>query len=132
MDGQALNITLVNNGDNLDFGLVGCRRSIPHLQRLLGHLEDVAEGSRARGRRVARRDAETQCGTAAVPRAPATAIEVLIAHPGGPFWARKDDGAWSIPKGEYDRRRGSVGRRATRIRRGVGPAGAGRHARRPR
>ena len=28
-------------------------------------------------------------------------IEVLIAHPGGPFWARKDDGAWSIPKGEY-------------------------------
>ncbi|HEX5252750.1 MAG TPA: NUDIX domain-containing protein [Mycobacterium sp.] len=27
--------------------------------------------------------------------------EVLVAHPGGPFWARKDDGAWSIPKGEY-------------------------------
>ena len=29
-------------------------------------------------------------------------VEVLIAHPGGPFWARKDDGSWSIPKGEYD------------------------------
>ena len=29
-------------------------------------------------------------------------VEVLIGHPGGPFWARKDDGAWSIPKGEYD------------------------------
>jgi predicted NUDIX family NTP pyrophosphohydrolase len=28
-------------------------------------------------------------------------IEVLLVHPGGPFWARKDDGAWSIPKGEY-------------------------------
>lgn len=28
-------------------------------------------------------------------------VEVLIAHPGGPFWAGKDDGAWSIPKGEY-------------------------------
>ncbi|MGV0746442.1 NUDIX domain-containing protein [Mycolicibacterium sp. XJ870] len=28
-------------------------------------------------------------------------VEVLIAHPGGPFWARKDDGAWSVPKGEY-------------------------------
>ena len=28
--------------------------------------------------------------------------EVLIAHMGGPFWARKDAGAWSIPKGEYD------------------------------
>ena len=30
------------------------------------------------------------------------ALQVLIGHPGGPFWARKDDGAWSIPKGEYD------------------------------
>jgi predicted NUDIX family NTP pyrophosphohydrolase len=28
-------------------------------------------------------------------------LEVLIGHPGGPFWARKGDGAWSIPKGEY-------------------------------
>ncbi len=28
-------------------------------------------------------------------------VEVLIGHPGGPFWARKDDSAWSIPKGEY-------------------------------
>jgi len=38
-DGQALNITLVNNAGNLDFGLVGCRRSVPHLQRMLAHLE---------------------------------------------------------------------------------------------
>ena len=29
------------------------------------------------------------------------AVEVLIVHMGGPFWARKDDAAWSIPKGEY-------------------------------
>jgi predicted NUDIX family NTP pyrophosphohydrolase len=28
-------------------------------------------------------------------------LEVLLGHPGGPFWARRDDGAWSIPKGEY-------------------------------
>ena len=28
-------------------------------------------------------------------------LEVLLVHPGGPFWANKDDGAWSIPKGEY-------------------------------
>ena len=28
-------------------------------------------------------------------------IEALLAHPGGPFWKNKDDGAWSIPKGEY-------------------------------
>jgi predicted NUDIX family NTP pyrophosphohydrolase len=29
------------------------------------------------------------------------AVEVLLVHPGGPFWARRDLGAWSIPKGEY-------------------------------
>jgi len=29
-------------------------------------------------------------------------LEVLIAHPGGPFWARRDAGAWSVPKGEYE------------------------------
>lgn len=28
-----------------------------------------------------------------------TGLEVLLAHPGGPFWAKKDDGAWTIPKG---------------------------------
>jgi predicted NUDIX family NTP pyrophosphohydrolase len=28
-------------------------------------------------------------------------VEVLLVHPGGPFWANKDDGAWSLPKGEY-------------------------------
>jgi diacylglycerol O-acyltransferase len=50
LDGQALNITLTNNADNLDFGLVGCRRSVPHLQRLLGHLEDsLADLERACG-----------------------------------------------------------------------------------
>ncbi|MGA7756935.1 MAG: NUDIX domain-containing protein [Ilumatobacteraceae bacterium] len=29
-------------------------------------------------------------------------VEVLLGHMGGPFWARKDAGAWTIPKGEYD------------------------------
>lgn len=28
--------------------------------------------------------------------------EVLLVHPGGPYWARRDDGAWSLPKGEYE------------------------------
>ena len=28
-------------------------------------------------------------------------MEVFLVHPGGPFWAKKDEGAWSIPKGEY-------------------------------
>jgi predicted NUDIX family NTP pyrophosphohydrolase len=30
-----------------------------------------------------------------------TPLELFLVHPGGPFWARKDDGAWSLPKGEY-------------------------------
>jgi predicted NUDIX family NTP pyrophosphohydrolase len=28
--------------------------------------------------------------------------EVLLVHPGGPFWAKRDEGVWSIPKGEYE------------------------------
>lgn len=28
-------------------------------------------------------------------------LEVLLAHPGGPLWARKDDGAWTLPKGQF-------------------------------
>lgn len=35
-------------------------------------------------------------------RRTAAGREVLIAHMGGPFWARKDEGAWSIPKGEFE------------------------------
>jgi predicted NUDIX family NTP pyrophosphohydrolase len=34
-------------------------------------------------------------------RETATGLEVLLVHPGGPFWAKKDDGSWSIPKGEF-------------------------------
>ncbi len=29
-------------------------------------------------------------------------IEVLVVHPGGPYWSRRDEGSWSIPKGEVD------------------------------
>jgi len=29
-------------------------------------------------------------------------LEVFLVHPGGPFWARRDEGAWSIPKGEFE------------------------------
>lgn len=39
LDGQALNITLTSRDRYLDFGLIGCRRSVPSLQRLLTHLE---------------------------------------------------------------------------------------------
>lgn len=34
-------------------------------------------------------------------RQAASGPEVLLVHPGGPFWAKKDDGAWTIPKGLY-------------------------------
>ena len=34
-------------------------------------------------------------------RSPGAGIELLLVHPGGPFWATRDWGAWSIPKGEY-------------------------------
>jgi predicted NUDIX family NTP pyrophosphohydrolase len=44
-----------------------------------------------------RRSAEVSAGLLAFRRG--HALEVLLAHPGGPFWAKKDDGAWTIPKG---------------------------------
>ena len=34
-------------------------------------------------------------------RRKANGVEVFLVHPGGPMWARKDEGAWTIPKGEY-------------------------------
>ncbi|WP_168625769.1 NUDIX domain-containing protein [Cryobacterium sp. BB307] len=44
--------------------------------------------------------AETSAGLLLYRRTPA--IEVFIAHMGGPFWAKKDDASWSVPKGLYD------------------------------
>lgn len=35
-------------------------------------------------------------------RRSAGGVEVLLGHMGGPFWARRDDAAWTVPKGEYD------------------------------
>ena len=40
LNGQALNISVTSYAHELHFGLVGCRRTVPHLQRMLGHLED--------------------------------------------------------------------------------------------
>ncbi len=34
----------------------------------------------------------------------AAGVEVFLVHPGGPFWAKKDEGAWSIPKGLCEER----------------------------
>lgn len=36
-------------------------------------------------------------------------LEVFLVHPGGPYWRKKDLGAWSIPKGEFDDQEGSSG-----------------------
>src|SRR5215469_6952648 len=44
-----------------------------------------------------RRSKEISAGFLVFRRRPA--LEVLLAHPGGPFWAKKDDGVWTIPKG---------------------------------
>lgn len=44
-----------------------------------------------------RRSAEVSAGLLAFRRRPG--LEVLLAHPGGPFWAKRDEGAWTIPKG---------------------------------
>jgi predicted NUDIX family NTP pyrophosphohydrolase len=54
------------------------------------------------------------------------AVEVLLAHPGGPFWARKDAGAWSIPKGEYEQSEDALATARREFREEVGqdaPAG---------
>jgi diacylglycerol O-acyltransferase len=40
MEGQALNITCTSYSQEIAFGLTGCRRTVPHLQRLLGYLDD--------------------------------------------------------------------------------------------
>jgi len=40
LHGQALNITLVSYVDQLDFGIIACRRSLPHVQRLIDYLEE--------------------------------------------------------------------------------------------
>src|SRR5215218_9631405 len=44
---------------------------------------------------------ETSAGLLMYRRRP-DGVEVFLVHPGGPFWAKKDAGAWSIPKGEFD------------------------------
>ena len=67
--------------------LLGGRRARP-LGRPTRACADVATGRRSAGLLLYRRTA--------------AAAEVLIGHMGGPFWARKDEGAWSIPKGEYE------------------------------
>ena len=41
MDGMAMNITLVTYGQNVDFGIIACRRSMPQVQRIIDYMEDA-------------------------------------------------------------------------------------------
>jgi predicted NUDIX family NTP pyrophosphohydrolase len=60
-------------------------------------------------------------------RVSGTAIEVLLAHPGGPFWRRRDDGSWTIPKGEVEPREDTLiaARREFAEETGYRPSGDG-------
>src|SRR3954452_1407218 len=57
---------------------------------------------RPAARRIERRMAAKRSAGILLHRERDGAREVLLVHPGGPFWARKNAGAWSIPKGEYE------------------------------
>lgn len=74
----------------------GYKRDSALLQPLEKVGDTVSEETRSEGLRRKR-----SAGLLMFRRTPA-GLEVLLVHPGGPFWARKDLGAWSIPKGEYD------------------------------
>jgi predicted NUDIX family NTP pyrophosphohydrolase len=52
-------------------------------------------------------------------------IEVLLVHPGGPFWAKKDQGAWSIPKGEIEPGEDPLARALTELEEETGLAVTG-------
>src|SRR4051812_36757952 len=57
---------------------------------------------------------------------PPQGLHVLLVHPGGPFWRNKDDGAWSIPKGEYGEGEDSLSAAKREFREEIGvdlPAG---------
>ena len=53
-------------------------------------------------------------------------LRLLLVHPGGPFWAKKDLGAWSIPKGEYQEGEDPLAVARREFEEELGEAGAGR------
>jgi len=52
-------------------------------------------------------------------------VRILLVHPGGPFWAKKDDGAWSIPKGEFDQGEEALAVARRELVEELGPAAQG-------
>jgi predicted NUDIX family NTP pyrophosphohydrolase len=73
----------------------------PDEQRDHGRTGRVARQSFQNRISAARTSLRGGPGTAPA-RKGACGLEVLLVHPGGPFWRKKDDGVWSIPKGEID------------------------------
>jgi predicted NUDIX family NTP pyrophosphohydrolase len=61
-------------------------------------------------------------------RRTATELEVLLVHPGGPFWANKEKGAWSIPKGELAEGEDPLAAALREVAEETGTAFAGRGA----
>jgi predicted NUDIX family NTP pyrophosphohydrolase len=61
----------------------------------------VRDSTSAQAARAVVRDSTSPQAARAVVRDSTSHVEVLLVHPGGPLWAKKDLGAWSIPKGEY-------------------------------
>jgi predicted NUDIX family NTP pyrophosphohydrolase len=51
-----------------------------------------------------------------------TGLHVLLVHPGGPFWRNKDDGAWSLPKGEYEESENALSAARRELVEELGPA----------
>jgi predicted NUDIX family NTP pyrophosphohydrolase len=56
------------------------------------------------------------------------AVEVLLAHPGGPYWSRKDDGAWTLPKGECEQGEESLDSACREFREETGTASSAPYA----
>jgi len=86
-------------------GSAGVPRVTSASGRVIGNEAILAYRSGRRrppdGAKIAATMAATSAGLLLYRRTADGDLEVLLAHPGGPFWARKDDGAWSVPKGEY-------------------------------
>jgi len=73
--------------------------ALPALRRAtVPAAEKTTVAIRSRGSSVARK---TSAGIVLY-RITSGTLEILLVHPGGPFWAKKDAGAWSIPKGEFE------------------------------
>lgn len=82
--------------------LRACRRPWPAVTtRQVGHLA-TGPSLATRTPRKLRSAGVLVYRYAAAPAGASGALQVLLAHPGGPFFARKDNGAWTIPKGEIE------------------------------